>query len=161
MILAGTSEKGACYKCGAPWERVIERGEPDEEHKAACGADSKGEYHGVSQKFLKQDQLGKQTYTGFNARWKASQQNASDVKARILAGMVKKATVAWKPTCDCGLTDVVPCVVLDPFAGSGTTLQVARNLGRHAIGIDISNQYKELGTKRAKLDVPAIESYGD
>jgi DNA modification methylase len=55
----------------------------------------------------------------------------------------------------------IPCLILDPFAGSGTTLWVARRLGRHAIGIDISNQYKELGTKRAKLDVPAIESYGE
>lgn len=31
--------------------------------------------------------------------------------------------------------------VLDPFVGSGTTLDVATSLGRHAVGIDMSNKY--------------------
>jgi DNA modification methylase len=31
--------------------------------------------------------------------------------------------------------------VLDPFAGSGTTLDVAMKLGRHAVGVDMSSDY--------------------
>lgn len=32
-------------------------------------------------------------------------------------------------------------IVFDPFVGSGTTLLVARNLGRHGIGLDLSYNY--------------------
>ena len=39
-------------------------------------------------------------------------------------------------------------VVLDPFAGSGTTLKVALVLGRKAIGIDINTEYLDLCIKR-------------
>jgi len=34
--------------------------------------------------------------------------------------------------------------VLDPFAGSGTTLEVAKTLGRNAVGIDILLEYCEM-----------------
>lgn len=39
-------------------------------------------------------------------------------------------------------------VVLDPFAGSGTTLEVARGMGLNAIGIEISEEYVKLIKKR-------------
>jgi site-specific DNA-methyltransferase (adenine-specific)/site-specific DNA-methyltransferase (cytosine-N4-specific) len=32
-------------------------------------------------------------------------------------------------------------VVLDPFAGSGTTLKIARRMNRHSIGIEINKEY--------------------
>jgi len=35
-------------------------------------------------------------------------------------------------------------VVLDPFAGSGTTLKVAKELGRHFIGYEICKAYKDV-----------------
>lgn len=39
-------------------------------------------------------------------------------------------------------------VVLDPFAGSGTTLAVARSLGRGFIGVELNGDYKTLSDKR-------------
>lgn len=39
-------------------------------------------------------------------------------------------------------------VVLDPFAGTGTTMLVAKTLGLKSVGIDLSEEYLELAEKR-------------
>jgi DNA modification methylase len=38
--------------------------------------------------------------------------------------------------------------VLDMFAGAGTTLVVAKKLGRAGIGIELNPKYAEMATKR-------------
>jgi hypothetical protein len=78
-------------------------------------------------------------------------------------------TTGWQPSCNCPGLDGdhpgsdcaeednwprVPCVVLDPFAGTGTTVVAAMALGREGIGFDISEEY--VG-KIAKVKVEAAK----
>ena len=123
MVRAGTSERGCCPECGAPWERMveIERGEkpPDLE---PCPKDIGHNGRGTESSMLSQP--------GWREwRWK------------------KQTTTGWRATCEHD-ADPVPCTVLDPFAGAGTTLMVADRLGRDAIGIELSPEYAEMSARR-------------
>lgn len=62
---------------------------------------------------------------------------------------------------------VEPCIkagskpgdmILDPFAGSGTTLLVARKLGRQAVGMDLSYSYLH-DQARNRLSLDALEAW--
>jgi hypothetical protein len=69
-------------------------------------------------------------------------------------------TLGWAPSCKCDTANPAedlgrakkftprPCVVFDPFMGSGTVAYVARKLGRHAVGIDLNAEYLALAARR-------------
>lgn len=139
-ILAGTSAMGCCSKCGAPHQRITKKidGEITESMKVA-GANATGTYEGKDLKDYKE-------------AWMTEQTPAS-VKQRTLESMKKvTTTIGWRPTCECD-ADTAPCVVLDPFLGSGTTIEVALKNGRRAIGIELNPEYAILARERlAKLD---------
>ena len=62
-----------------------------------------------------------------------------------------RATDVWSPTCAGPQPEKEFCppgTVLDPFAGSGTTLLAAKALGRNAVGIDCSADYVALARHR-------------
>ena len=57
-------------------------------------------------------------------------------------------TTGWQPSCQCVGARVVPCTVLDPFNGSGTTGDVALRLGRRYVGCELNHDYVELAKRR-------------
>jgi len=138
-VTAGTSEYGVCPACLAPFGRLVDKGKPDREAQARCGADKSGEYRGQ----------GKKDYE------KAGAENPSDLKRKVLAGLREEITVGWVPTCDC-ITDAepVPATVLDPFFGAGTTGIVAARMGRDTVGIELNEEYVLQAVRRASEKVP-------
>ena len=119
-IKAGTSEHGCCSECGAPWVRIVDRAQrPD------IGLTDGGAPNGLS----------RQARGGGNGEWKKWREANPDT------------TIGWAPSCTHD-APVTPCVVLDPFVGSGTTCLVARRLGRHAIGIELNADYIAIAAKR-------------
>jgi DNA modification methylase len=55
-------------------------------------------------------------------------------------------------------------VVLDPFAGSGTTLRVARQLGRKFLGIELNPEFAQMAEERIRgrnfrLDLVGVDQY--
>ena len=74
-----------------------------------------------------------------------SDRNDADTERQIRFS----ATKGWKPGCSCG-TEPVPCVVLDPFSGSGTTGMVAWQQGCSYIGLDVNPGYLDLAISRIR-----------
>ena len=60
----------------------------------------------------------------------------------------ERTTLGWT---DCGHDNWRNGIVLDPFAGSGTTLAVAVGHGRDAIGIDLDERNAELARERVGM----------
>ncbi len=128
-IMAGTSAKGCCGKCGAPWERVVERGQllKDDGSKVTL-VDP-----------IKRD--------GSLSAWSRPGGKVETVSPN---SHYENKTLGWQPTCKCD-AGIEPCVCLDPFAGSGTTGAVALELGRKAVLIELNQKYVELIRHRCDI----------
>lgn len=56
-------------------------------------------------------------------------------------------TTGWRPSCSHDAPSV-PCIVLDPFLGSGTVGKVAERFGRRWVGLELSAAYIQIAEKR-------------
>ncbi len=77
---------------------------------------------------------------------------------RSQMGERRATTIGWT---DCGHDSWRNGVVLDPFAGSGTTLMVATGHGRDAIGIDIDARNADLALDRVGPLLLTVEHLAD
>jgi DNA modification methylase len=127
-IRAGTSERGACPHCGAPWIRETSRSTetptiaPSEIDRFGTGD------AGVHRK------IGGQYQKWLDAN--------------------PKQTTGWSQSCACPTHAPVPQAVLDPFGGAGTTALVADRLGRDATIIELNPAYAALARQRIEGDAP-------
>ena len=135
-ILAGTSEKGACPKCGAPWERIQSRVGPD-----GTEVITKASKHSAQ----KPDGSALMGNNNQHSDTPLKRTSAGGIAKK---GIVQKETVGWAPTCECGIEETVPCVVFDPFGGSGTSALVANRLGRDAIFTELNPEYCKMAEAR-------------
>src|SRR5690606_22766908 len=126
LIKAGTSEKGACASCGSPWERIVEK------------------------------ELLPTAKTSFNsvAAGRAAQTDGNDQGSnRMRDGhqhgwFNSTSTTGWRKSSSCETNETRPCVVLDPFAGAGTTLLVSKRRGRRSIGLELNPEYIKIAEHR-------------
>ena len=115
-IKRGSSRKGACPECGAPWKEIFERKRKEGRPPTNCG---------------NMDNDGRtRTTSGLNV--------PAEYK------MVKVKSIGFRPTCSCDNKTTVPCIVLDPFLGSGTTVRVANDNARIGLGFELNPEYKEI-----------------
>lgn len=135
MVAAGSSGKGVCPECNAPWERVVERTRvatrPGTDTKIRSSGQTGGAYSPPGQP------------PHSNARTSEEIGNRDPERH-----VTHTRTVGWKPTCGHADQTPVPAVVADPFVGSGTVLSVARQLGRVAVGCDLNPDYVGIARRR-------------
>jgi DNA modification methylase len=127
-IRAGTSERGCCAACGAPWGRVVERSVAFTSGSGKTGNVPNGKHAGTVQALS----------------------GEYDIR---MGPSVATTTTGWAPSCACA-ADVVPAVVLDPFGGAGTTALVADRLQRDAILIELNPDYTRMAMDRCRDDAP-------
>lgn len=130
-IKAGTSERGCCPKCGAPWARVTEK----EKYATRPGTATKVANMLAGEKGFRDP---KRTCTlTRTVGWKPTCQCGGSTPL-----------------------PPVSCTVLDPFGGSGTTAAVAAQLGRYYVIIEINPEcVEEEIKKRVKSMQKSIIGY--
>lgn len=153
MVLAGTSERGCCPTCGAPFRRVIDR------------------------TFIPQGDVSLDK--GMRGAGDQKPMDETNGWQNFPRGTTDARTAGWYPTCRCTGTPplrdlpdddgdaelginssrekalsaardlpAVPCIVMDPFNGAGTTGLVALQHGRRYLGIELYPEYVEMTHRR-------------
>ncbi len=174
-IMAGTSAKGCCALCGAPWARVVEveRSPRGDTFGNRDGAFDRGQAGSAYQQVTSSKTLGWQpTCECFGKiieekievpaakspeSWNGSAfDDGKNIKVHPNTGTKRneprfKIIHRYEPSIPLDEHPVEACVCLDPLAGSGTTGAVALELGRKAVLIELNPNYCELIRQRCDV----------
>ena len=158
-IRASTSEKGCCPECGTPWVRMTEservatrpgknskvyvdpEGSPYEQHAGEIVGNRDPKRHCTSTRTT-----GWQPGCGCYG-WADGTDPRDGTKRPVLL-----SSIAMEP---------VPCRVLDPFGGAGTTGLAAIGLQRHCTLIELSEDYCDQIVKRLRDGLYATQTKRD
>ena len=144
-IKAGSSERGCCAACGAPWERIVERVPMVMDH---LGPKSGG--YGVRTT----DNISGTMSTPAEARttgWKPGCECGGYRVRTVESERLSRSPwyrQHWYGRLIAKWGDPVPCVVADPFSGAGTTGLVCAKLGRDYIGCELNPEYAAMSKRR-------------
>jgi site-specific DNA-methyltransferase (adenine-specific) len=128
-VLAGTGARGCCSTCGMALVRIVEAEAPDGRKAIVSGGRA---YDEDGNPLMGDNMIDKGVRGSFSSNNGAT---------------LKRTTIGWKPQCDCG-ADVIPCVVLDPFTGSGTTAVVALRHNLDFVGCELNEEYVKVAHDR-------------
>lgn len=136
-VRAGTSERGCCPACGAPWRRIVER------------------------RRVERNELPEGDPRRRPRRYDAGKGATLYGPGHSGQRYVVSRTIGWRPGCACPPHTPVPCTVLDPCSGAGTTGLVADRLGREALLIELRTEYVALAWQRVVGDAPLFADVVD
>ena len=122
--IKATCPPKVCAECGSPYERVTEK---------------TGEWHTTSG-----------GYQNHASKTKHGEGGDSPDDTPVI---MEREFKGWTPTCDCDIDSTEPGIALDPFAGAGTTLLKAKELGRKFVGIELNAKYADMARARVGIDV--------
>jgi DNA modification methylase len=145
-ILAGSSERGQCPQCGAPWERVVERGESD---YARINRETGCSWRDMNAAAVDEGK-GLISHRAHIGQTRDENGNCFSYKA------APSKHLGWQATCTCDAGEAVPQTILDPFCGSGTTGVVSCRHNRHFLGVELNPAYAELAYKRITGDAALL-----
>ncbi|SDJ33789.1 DNA modification methylase [Halovenus aranensis] len=165
-----------CAACGTPYERDVEevpvwerdRSEIEREQlKKALDRFDKSDLTEEHLEAVRRVGFNDAGYTEVHQVGLGKAGEDAEVLAReakeVLGGYFREITLTahetagWSQACDCDTDETDAGIVLDPFAGAGTTCMVAKDLGRRFIGIDLNPDYVALAQKRVGVTVEEPE----
>jgi DNA modification methylase len=169
LPIRGTCPAEVCVVCGAPVERVTTEIEPWNRDPATIERPQLRRALEIAERSdLSEAHLRACRSFGFADAGYGTQQTGENAeKVERLAGEAKEVlngyfrefatarevTTGLERTCDCDTDETAPGIVLDPFAGTGTTCRVAKRLGRRFIGIELNEEYVAVAQQRVGIDV--------